>query len=1178
MSATDVNGRSVTLSPTWGDVVQEVQARHPLILHFACHSDGTAIKLFHRELAPEIIFEALQSHNEEAKRSGKERVQIVVFNACFSNEHAEKLKHVVDFAIGHNGALDDEDAIDFAHCFYSCLFKGRTLFNCMQIARGCSRSCGYELHSIRNADSFRLAKPEEQAKGLTAGEEPAMVQFFKDSGLEEIAGPLCEELRIKNWKFEYLVHLNEESLDMLRKTKMYPHEKKLFWQLVSNKLKELSVCTPRLCPPAGDATELSEASTLSEPDISDASDFEDDSFPKEMVIARNVGDKESFEIHVACFLQEFGKFSGNLQTSVDERNSVMQIEEDGKGPHDWTMCMLLWLKVVKDARMQEGSREQWQESLSSPSQGKLLQTLDTMLCGGDVEYKYWDAAKLAVSRCKKTFASVVFLTHELVRACLPSDDCCRQQWDQRVMRDWNASLEDANQILRRMNKFLWSQVQSIQVITNVIETGSYVCYISMHKITAMILFEYLETYKRVKSGTQSDSDTSSLFQGFCMFASSSARFFSLQEIGIPRLREIITKLRIFTRLPNSLLLLLGPARRVQGLLGEHEKSILTKHQTEKAWECEQAMMMERGVHVQGPSGTGKTIMALHIMLRVLQKDETCSVLYFLPSEHHVHIVAQWISCLASRDLVNDRLFDRISFCLRGARGWDGPFWMTETERKLKRKRGEEVPVHEEASEYKLVVMDEAHHIFCDPEAAEYMRTRQYDEATMMLISDSSQATVTDISYPDGLRGVHLTEIVEISQRAVTEQGGLNALECEKPFHVEVEKENTVGSHSEHLGQTQNSSLQLQEAVPQTIKEDETGRENVGGIKDEKNMPWNINQESSWSDTTSSSCRPPAIFIPSLQSNLSNLREELSKLEKELKQERESRIRLQEWCAILKEMISKLEQDLRAEREARARLEEEADQYAQQKQSSICKLKGASFSQVEEANYDTLGGEKFQSHQKIFSCSDRMHIRQHEHFRIAACWTLPPGEQAKLKESFDSIGAKYKGLTLSPGSELCLELGLSNYIIGDVADKASTLEEYARLVEREWELANKEAAPGRADMQRRIAQEVPGRFWDPPMPGMLQDEEARDGRIVAKHAAESKTPRTRITNSLEKVGGYNSKFSMEEGSEAIYGALEEFHGGLVQRVGLPSKLEDLRQGMEEEHCSRADSEQLFTPPN
>eukprot|EP00960_Hanusia_phi_P020495 604082-Hanusia_phi.AAC.2 len=67
-------------------------------------------------------------------------------------------------------------------------------------------------------------------------------------------------------------------------------------------------------------------------------------------------------------------------------------------------------------------------------------------------------------------------------------------------------------------------------------------------------------------------------------------------------------------------------------------------------------------------------------------------------------------------------------------------------------------------------------------------------------------------------------------------------------------------------------------------------------------------------------------------------------------------------------------------------------------------------------------------------------------------------------------------------------------------------------------------------------------------------------------------------SSEREGEYKGKFSMAAGSEAIYGALEEYHGGLIQRVGLPSKLEDLRKGMEDEQRSRADSEEPFTPPN
>eukprot|EP00960_Hanusia_phi_P048033 758732-Hanusia_phi.AAC.1 len=862
MSKSDVNNLyTTTLSPTWGDAIREVVDRYPLILHFACHSDETAIKFFRRELVPETIVEALRSHNQKAKKSGKAQVQIVVFNACFSNRHAEKLKNVVDFAIGHKGQVADEDAVEFAHIFYDSLFSGRSLWDCMQLAKGCSREGRYELHSDRDAEAFRLTMPERrETKTITHEQETAMVLFFKDNGLAEIARPLCEELRITTWKFEYLKYLTEESLNDLTKTKMYAHEKKLFWDLVSQKLKELSDRTAQLCSPGEDETELSEAGTISESDASYASDSEDDSSQNEVVIARNVGDKESFEIHIACFLQEFGRFSGNLQISIDDKDRVMQTQGDGQEANEWTMCMLLWLKVVKDARMHEDWRAQWLESLSSPSQDKLLRTLNEILGHDDVKVKYWDAAKVAVSRCKKPFAAVVLLTDEIVRACLPSGDSCRKQLERQVMRDWNKNTEDASQILQRMNKFLWSQVESMQIITNVIKTSSYVCYMSMYKITSLILFEYLEICKKEKDtevikGTGSDPSIFSLFQGFCMFASSSGRLFSLQQISRRSLREIRTNLRSLARLPRRLLLLLGPVRRAQGLLERDVESLLTEHQKDKALECEEAMVIGTGVFLQGPAGTGKTFMAIHMVLRELDKDRSCSVLFLLPSEDFVDLTVHLISWMGSRKLVDDGLFDRIFFSFRGERGWDGPFWMTEGKGELRRKEIIEEPLLEEGSEYKFVIIDQAHRVFCDQEATEYIKARKFDKTTMLLTSDNAHAGVTSISYPQGLQVVQLTELVGNTQQTVTGPGAfslLDVLKVEDKPSVEGEKQQAeTTSWDQHRPSQRETSLQT-EAAPEVkgqTMEDEAAREH-DSPNDGGRLTLTSSKESSLSQTIS----------------------------------------------------------------------------------------------------------------------------------------------------------------------------------------------------------------------------------------------------------------------------------------------------------------------------------------
>eukprot|EP00960_Hanusia_phi_P073953 768123-Hanusia_phi.AAC.1 len=437
--------------------------------------------------------------------------------------------------------------------------------------------------------------------------------------------------------------------------------------------------------------------------------------------------------------------------------------------------MLLWLRLVKDARMDEDWRKWWFESLWYPSQVEMLRRLDVILGRGEVTYKHCNTAKLAARGCRKQFASVVFVTSDLVRASLPSDGCYRERWDKRVMRDWHVNSEGVSEILQRMNKFLWSEIEAIQITTDAIgadssDEGS-VFYLRMHKIACLILFEYLSTYLmetlNMTSGSRSVSSIISEFEGFSLFASSSGKVFSLQRTSRHRLHEIKRNLRVLACLPDRLLLFLGIARRAERLLVGGERSILTDHQKAKAKECEEAMARRRGVHLRGPAGTGKTFMALHMMLRELEKDRSCSVLFFLRSEGFVYFIAQWMSSMASWRLVDEGLFQRIFFCFRGKRGWDGPFWMTEGEGELRRQQRNAESLLEKASEYKYVVIDAAHHVFCDEEATEYMKTMKYDKATMMLMSDSSQAEVTSISYPEDLQDVILTEVVRNSERTMT---------------------------------------------------------------------------------------------------------------------------------------------------------------------------------------------------------------------------------------------------------------------------------------------------------------------------------------------------------------------------------------------------------------------------
>lgn len=55
------------------------------------------------------------------------RVKCVIFNACYSEEHAQALLPYVDHVIGMNTAVKDSAAIKFAEGFYTALFESESI-------------------------------------------------------------------------------------------------------------------------------------------------------------------------------------------------------------------------------------------------------------------------------------------------------------------------------------------------------------------------------------------------------------------------------------------------------------------------------------------------------------------------------------------------------------------------------------------------------------------------------------------------------------------------------------------------------------------------------------------------------------------------------------------------------------------------------------------------------------------------------------------------------------------------------------------------------------------------------------------------------------------------------------------------------------------------------------------
>ncbi|EKX30811.1 hypothetical protein GUITHDRAFT_122975 [Guillardia theta CCMP2712] len=184
------------------------------------------------------------------------------------------------------------------------------------------------------------------------------------------------------------------------------------------------------------------------------------------------------------------------------------------------------------------------------------------------------------------------------------------------------------------------------------------------------------------------------------------------------------------------------------------------------------------------------------------------------------------------------------------------------------------------------------------------------------------------------------------------------------------------------------------------------------------------------------------------------------------------------------------------------------------------------------------------------------------------WTLPPDMRDTLQVLYLSR-SQDSDMTAGHGrvSELCLVVSM-------------------RTIAREWELAYKQDMLARPDVLRRVAEQIGGGSPRSPLSGLLAREtkEACGRRIanvleavqVTSSDAVSGRSAASARRSRGRSEGGNAKFSIEEGEEAIFGRLEEFHGGLIERIGLPSI--DLWKGLEDEHCHRKDSEEPFTPPN
>ena len=160
---------------------------------------------------------------------------------------------------------------------------------------------------------------------------------------------------------------------------------------------------------------------------------------------------------------------------------------------------------------------------------------------------------------------------------------------------------------------------------------------------------------------------------------------------------------------------------------------LTKHQQETLDKCTAAGHSH--LHLKAPAGAGKTFVAMHHVLRVLEKRADARALFVARNPALCYFIARWITAREKNPLRQLQLLGRLHVLYE-------PF--ADGVRAVQLKGGRlsmEQTSHE--TEYALMVVDESHHIYKDSQKAlrDVVEHHVHKKKTQrLLISDISQVT------------------------------------------------------------------------------------------------------------------------------------------------------------------------------------------------------------------------------------------------------------------------------------------------------------------------------------------------------------------------------------------------------------------------------------------------------
>src|SRR3954468_3198166 len=115
------------------DLMQALLEVKPHVVHFSGHgSSAEELILLDAQGNPKPVSKEALVH---LFRTLKDKVRVIVLNACYSRPQAEALAETIDCTVGMSRPIGDEAAIVFAASFYRAIGFGRSVREAFELGR-----------------------------------------------------------------------------------------------------------------------------------------------------------------------------------------------------------------------------------------------------------------------------------------------------------------------------------------------------------------------------------------------------------------------------------------------------------------------------------------------------------------------------------------------------------------------------------------------------------------------------------------------------------------------------------------------------------------------------------------------------------------------------------------------------------------------------------------------------------------------------------------------------------------------------------------------------------------------------------------------------------------------------------------------------------------------------------